>query len=290
MRDVLANDVTADPFAARLLNDLDHHQYDDLSLRSVAADDSLFLRHKFHLKGKSLQWVYDVLDLTTALLARLQGGSVGDGHNAASWGDFKCAKFVANLEHLLRCLKQIALDAIAGHVFDIVEAHILHWHSYWQNVKRLGEGWFAEWPNGHRPLNTTWPWNVKPCLLVLWGVCWMFYGRSSTPTSNPQETRNRRGAAQVVELSGDFRTRHFGSLSQPTPQAPQAGTTTFSITLGSKVKRFTDNVQILLMPGQILHRTLTPITHGCIHSKQACVPAALMPLVSHTLSHDLFYD
>jgi hypothetical protein len=40
----------------------------------------------------------------------------------------------------------------------------------------FGIGWFFEWPSGRHPLNSTWPWaDVKPSLLVLWGVCWMFY-------------------------------------------------------------------------------------------------------------------
>lgn len=39
----------------------------------------------------------------------------------------------------------------------------------------FGVGWFFEWPSGLHPLNSTWPWaDVKPSLLVLWGVCWMF--------------------------------------------------------------------------------------------------------------------
>ncbi|KAH8687235.1 hypothetical protein BGZ60DRAFT_4305 [Tricladium varicosporioides] len=39
----------------------------------------------------------------------------------------------------------------------------------------FGSGWFFEWPRGKHPLSSTWPWaDVKPSLLVLWGVCWMF--------------------------------------------------------------------------------------------------------------------
>ncbi|KAH6682612.1 hypothetical protein B0J14DRAFT_129165 [Halenospora varia] len=39
----------------------------------------------------------------------------------------------------------------------------------------FGSGWFFEWPGGKHPLSSTWPWaDVKPSLLVLWGVCWMF--------------------------------------------------------------------------------------------------------------------
>lgn len=116
---------------------------------------------------------------------------------------------MANLEHLLRCLKQIALDAIIRYYLTIVEAHILHWHHYWQYQKRIDEGWFAEWPNGQRPLSTTWPWNVKPSLLVLWGVCWMFYGSSGY---NTRTTRNWRGTGP---LSEDIRTGQIAEHHQP---------------------------------------------------------------------------
>lgn len=33
---------------------------------------------------------------------------------------------------------------------------------------------FSEFPNKHRPHCTTMPWNIRPALVVLWGVCWMF--------------------------------------------------------------------------------------------------------------------
>jgi hypothetical protein len=32
----------------------------------------------------------------------------------------------------------------------------------------------SEFPNKHRPPCTTMPWNIRPALVVLWGVCWMF--------------------------------------------------------------------------------------------------------------------
>jgi hypothetical protein len=66
----------------------------------------------------------------------------------------------------------------------------------------FGVGWFFEWPSGRHPLNSTWPWaDVKPSLLVLWGVCWMFYptdyGDSHIPFqqnqySNSNYTQHRR--------------------------------------------------------------------------------------------------
>jgi hypothetical protein len=40
----------------------------------------------------------------------------------------------------------------------------------------------SEFPNRLRPPCTTMPWNIRPALFVLWGVCWMFY----TPPTTPQ--------------------------------------------------------------------------------------------------------
>ena len=34
---------------------------------------------------------------------------------------------------------------------------------------------FSEFPNRLRPPCTTMPWTIWPALVVLWGVCWMFY-------------------------------------------------------------------------------------------------------------------
>ena len=32
-----------------------------------------------------------------------------------------------------------------------------------------------------RVLSTMWPWNIKPALVVLWGVCWMFVYQGCLP-------------------------------------------------------------------------------------------------------------
>lgn len=43
----------------------------------------------------------------------------------------------------------------------------------------------SKFPDGDEPACTTMPWNILPALIVLWGVCWMFYGSSgfSDPTA-----------------------------------------------------------------------------------------------------------
>lgn len=209
---------------ASLIAELDTlAQPGSLSLCIVAKEDNLFLQHHSHLARLTSgnDKIHDVLDLSTALLNRLQARSGSHHvrpHNEADdvfkCGWFTCEVFVANLEHILRCLKQNALDAIIRQYLNLVEAHILHWHIFWQQKRHLDEGWFAEWPNGQRPLNTTWPWNVKPCLLVLWGVCWMFYGSSGYNTNTSRSTRNRRGAAPSQNL---LTGRNFGPNSQPPP-------------------------------------------------------------------------
>jgi len=69
----------------------------------------------------------------------------------------------------------------------------------------FGSGWFFEWPGGKRPLNSTWPWaDVKPSLLVLWGVCWMFVvaqpvlniPRNSQQGRNPNQRPDHRSPLQ----------------------------------------------------------------------------------------------
>lgn len=211
---------------ASLIAELDTFaQPGSLPLCVIAKDDSLFLQHDSYLAGltDSVDKLHDVLDLTTALLSRLQvrsGNNDAPQRNEAEYG-FKCGwsqygNFVANLEHILRCLKQVTLDAIICQYLNLVEAHILHWHHFWQQRRHIDEGWFAEWPNGQRPLNTTWPWNVKPCLLVLWGVCWMFYGSPEYKPNTLRPTRNRRGAAPSQDLPTG---RDFGQNSQPPPNA-----------------------------------------------------------------------
>lgn len=45
----------------------------------------------------------------------------------------------------------------------------------------LSRFFFFEYPNNLRHLCTTMPWSIWPALVVLWGVCWMFYGEAESP-------------------------------------------------------------------------------------------------------------
>lgn len=123
-----------------------------------------------------------------------------------SFDDIISEKFYANLEHLLRCLQQVALNAIACLCVGLLVTDLFRWSHH----QRDADGRFAEWPNAQHPLNTTWPWNVRTVLLVLWGVCWMFYADEG---AGAPFDRRRTGSYEQ-----DFRTRQPGQQSPPTLQ------------------------------------------------------------------------
>ena len=187
----------------RLLDKLDSFtQPQGVATATIAADDALFLQYdpRHNVASRDVTALGNILDLTTALLGRLQQcfGSLDkcvDTLGPDRWADSGCKKTAANLEHMLRCLQYAALEALTYCYLRVVEAEFIHWHSYWQRRWQTGDAWFAEWPSGRRPLSTTWPWNVRPSLLVLWGVCWMFYGNEGMPRK-----------PQAAEFHSDFRT------------------------------------------------------------------------------------
>ena len=179
----------------RLFAELESNKPSNLSLRQIAADDKLLLSHKI-LTGSgtasTLPQLSRQLELTTLLLSRLQAShnnpydfqtSCEGGASIAE----QCPKLVANLEHLLRCLQEATLTAIVDLILELIGEDTLYWLEYW---KRHGQGeddWFEEWPNGRHPLSTTWPWNIKPSLLVLWGVCWMFFDSEADVRWKPSD-------------------------------------------------------------------------------------------------------
>ncbi len=148
-----------------------------------------------------------VYDLTSLLLARLPWSSSSVLRNGRPWisydracGSLNDEKSIANLDHILRCLRQAALESLIYHGLRSLEEHIQQWHQHWLQGRRLDLDWFSEWPGGRRPLSTTWPWNIKPSLVVLWGVCWMFYDNSTRSARElRQQLENQRGSTSVWE-------------------------------------------------------------------------------------------
>jgi hypothetical protein len=90
----------------------------------------------------------------------------------------------------------------------------------------FGIGWFFEWPSGRHPLNSTWPWaDVKPSLLVLWGVCWMFYpewgdyrvpGQRCLRYNNASYVQYPRECFSIPSKRFRFLLLIFAALGRPT--------------------------------------------------------------------------
>jgi hypothetical protein len=93
--------------------------------------------------------------------------------------NFNCDPSSPMIQHLKVFILTILL-AVHPLVFNLTPNYPLYQAlTRKETVGRLrslfGVGWFFEWPGRRHPLNSTWPWaDVKPSLLVLWGVCWMF--------------------------------------------------------------------------------------------------------------------
>jgi len=82
---------------------------------------------------------------------------------------------VANLNYLLLRLRKILQDLTVQQVWDCFRRLLLEYQSgRWHQYKYGGDKWCSEFSGVQRPLSTTWPWSIRPCLAVLWGVCWMF--------------------------------------------------------------------------------------------------------------------
>jgi len=169
----------------RLLRKLDvSTKPQEVSTAKVATEDKLFLQYDAQpaLASKEAKGLGSVLDLTTLLILRLQKfsgsqctNSLGTLSEALSSFDLQCEKGLANLVHMLRCLQQAALEALIQISLKRLEGDLIAWYLYWRQRRHTSASWFSEWSSSRRPLSTTWPWNIKPSLNILWGVCWMFY-------------------------------------------------------------------------------------------------------------------
>lgn len=184
---------------------LDHHvSKTEPRTSTIAAQDQLFLTYnaKAVTRFKGVDELRHIYDLTSLLLAKLPSFSTSVSRqywslksSAPASSSLDDEKSIANLDHILRCLRQAALEALIYHGLRSFEEGFQQWHQHWLQQRQLDFGWFSEWPNGRRPLSTTWPWNIKPSLVVLWGVCWMFYDNS---TRSAQELRQQLENEEVA--------------------------------------------------------------------------------------------
>ncbi|KAL8950795.1 MAG: hypothetical protein Q9222_003202 [Ikaeria aurantiellina] len=187
---------------------------------AIALDDYRFLAYDagIVIQSRGIVELRHIYDLTTFFLVRLS--SISSHELSRSWvcksfvsfaPSLFWVKWLANLDHILRSLKQAALEALVYHELELLAQHVQRWHQHWLHERRLDYGWFSEWPNGRRPLSTTWPWNIRPSLVVLWGVCWMFYD------NNARSALNFRQQSEEEGITASFwprQTPHTATASQ----------------------------------------------------------------------------
>jgi hypothetical protein len=205
----------------RLLDTLDEHTHHrSAELIKIAADDSLFLNHKSEHLTETLAHTINLthaaylFDLTSLLIERLDtlqercGQQTSHSLSDAARKGLQDEKYIANLVHLLRRLQYILFEILVHRSLWQINEIVLYWQEYRRQQNKLDDGWFAEWPNGERPLNTSFPWNIRPSLIVLWGVCWMF--------SPSQNNYPKISAAGILDSPG-FREVWLHNLDTTSP-------------------------------------------------------------------------
>ncbi|KAL8870804.1 MAG: hypothetical protein Q9174_003231, partial [Haloplaca sp. 1 TL-2023] len=191
------------------------------TIGATALSNPLFLAYDARraICHKSIDALRSIYDLATSLVARLPSflKAVVEswwplGRSTPAPDVFKQENSIANLVHVLRCLRQASLEALISLELKSAEADIQRWHAHWLQGRQLTHGWFLEWPNGRRPLNTTWPWNVRPSLVVLWGVCWMFYDNSTKSVKEMrQQLANYQERASSVAPPATASQQHIAT-------------------------------------------------------------------------------
>lgn len=204
-----------------LLHELDRHADRKTSpLASVAADDKLFLSRSTNTLVDTVspttnpQHAAYLFDLSSLLIDRLDvfrsQQPTESYHSSCDLSDLQLlldAAFIANLIHLLLRLQRRLFQVLVNQSIQQIEEITRHWREYWQQQRKLGNNWFNEWPDGRRPLSTTWPWNIRPSLVILWGVCWMFYNNVSPHVEESEgfwETQGPELSAPHLEEGESF--------------------------------------------------------------------------------------
>jgi hypothetical protein len=144
------------------------------SLDIVAKDNRLFLSRDtdFHIERLSLQELTELLITTRDLLNSIRRIPAPSCRIDAVLDAVLDETYLANLEHLLLCLRDQLIRLVIARCVGLLQRHISECQ---KDQSKHNDYWFFEFPDARHPLSTTWPWSIRPALAVLWGVCWMFY-------------------------------------------------------------------------------------------------------------------
>ncbi|CAJ0546543.1 Ff.00g011700.m01.CDS01 [Fusarium sp. VM40] len=172
-----------------------HSQSHNLEFRSFARKISLHCRTWRRISDRLLP-----------LLRREQ-------HLASSQQWVEVMKLSSSLMHLLNenestvANADTALVGALARVEAILNRLMLRFRCRYDKLEQkvgLVEAIF-EFPNNFRHLCTTMPWTIAPALLILWGVCWMFFGSPPPPLQKPTAAGPATSPSPVLDefLGGD---------------------------------------------------------------------------------------
>jgi hypothetical protein len=192
-----------------------HNQSHNLEFKSFARKISSHCRTWRRLSDRSLH-----------LLRREQ-------HLASSQQWMEVMRLSSSLIHLLNenestlANADTALLGALAQVEAILNRLKLRFRRIYAKLKQkdgLAQAVF-EFPNNFRHLCTTMPWTIAPALLVLWGVCWMFFGSPSPPHKKPVAAGPVTSTSPVLydflegcpstDASGKPNVRYIHSSSNP---------------------------------------------------------------------------
>ena len=126
-------------------------------------------------------------------------------------------------------LRNLMLEEVRGGLLERLD-RIIQTLQRWLNLFALflSRFFFFEFPNNLRHLCTTMPWSIWPALVVLWGVCWMFYngnnGAATTPVDGMPNDVNTVEELDVPQQPYDFSGHAQASLSPLSIVAPTTPT------------------------------------------------------------------
>jgi hypothetical protein len=163
------------------------------TLSAAAGNDEDFLKHSNApiLEGCSLNQIIKLLvtvqeALDTVTACRSQHSDEWLVAQGLAFGLDIDDVFVANYEHLLLRLQVELVQVMARKALE----ELLRGGHDKRQRKLLC--WFSEFAEKPQLLGTSFPWNIKPSLAVLWGVCWMFYNGESSAPDAKADTRVRQ--------------------------------------------------------------------------------------------------
>lgn len=194
-----------------------------------------------------------IFDVCSSLIPKLDGFIGREGLEPIQWMDGGEVpqqswdeKFLANLLHLLRRLQTSLFLILIYNTKDEFGGLLRALRTHCEIQQLTSNSCVKEWPGGRQLLTTTWPWNIRSSLVVLWVI-----NHQPTPQLDSDSDREFVGCFTLqsridLQLRGPLQNRSRGRFC-----LHRSGRNHFQTQLDSKVStllRFTRCYRSLKIP------------------------------------------